>query len=92
MARRRIEMFQYRQALVRLRAGDSERDIARSGLMGRQKLAAVRELAQVQGWPFFAVNLLSLSSSSFPNTTREKRGAALNPTPINSFGWYLFTQ
>jgi transposase len=43
-------MFQYRQALVRLRAGDSERDIARSGLMGRQKLAAVRELAQAQGW------------------------------------------
>ena len=43
-------MFQYRQALARLRAGDSERDIARSGLMGRQKLAAVRELAQAQGW------------------------------------------
>lgn len=43
-------MFQYRQALVRLRAGDSERDIARSGLMGRQKLAAVRELAQARGW------------------------------------------
>jgi hypothetical protein len=30
-------MFQYRQVLARLRAGDSERDIARSKLMGRQK-------------------------------------------------------
>ena len=30
-------MFQYRQVLVRLRAGDSLRDVARSGLMGRDK-------------------------------------------------------
>ena len=30
-------MFQYRQVLVRLRAGDSVREIARSGLMGRDK-------------------------------------------------------
>lgn len=36
MGRRRFEMFQYRQVLVRLRAGDSERDIARSGHMGRE--------------------------------------------------------
>jgi hypothetical protein len=39
MGRRRIEMFQYRQALVRLRQGDSERVIARSRLMGRPKAA-----------------------------------------------------
>lgn len=43
-------MFQYRQALVRLRAGDSERQIARSGVMGREKLAAFRSLASAQGW------------------------------------------
>lgn len=43
-------MFHYRQALVRLRAGDSERDIARTKIMGRQKLAALRELAETQGW------------------------------------------
>ena len=28
-------MFQYRQVLVRLRAGDSVREVARSGLMGQ---------------------------------------------------------
>lgn len=39
-------MFHYRQVLARLRAGDSERDVARSGSMGRQKVAALRELAQ----------------------------------------------
>ena len=43
-------MFQYRQVLVRLRAGDSVRELARSGLMGRDKLASLRELAQSQGW------------------------------------------
>jgi len=47
---RRFEMFQYRQALVRMRQGDTDRDIARSGLMGRKKLARLREMATERGW------------------------------------------
>jgi transposase len=43
-------MFQYRQVLVRLRAGDTVREIARSGLMGRDKLGALRAVAEQQGW------------------------------------------
>src|SRR5687767_12132376 len=43
-------MFQYRQALVRLRAGDTVREIARTGLMGRDKLNELRTLALGQGW------------------------------------------
>ncbi len=43
-------MFQYRQVLVRLRAGDTVREIARSGLMGRDKLGALRAIAERQGW------------------------------------------
>ena len=43
-------MFQYRQVLVRLRQGDSDRDIARAGLMGRVKVAAFRALAARHGW------------------------------------------
>jgi transposase len=43
-------MFQYRQVLVRLRQGDSDRDIARSKLMGRPKVAAFRALAASKGW------------------------------------------
>ncbi len=50
MGRRRIEMFQYRAVLVRLRQGDSDRDIARSRLMGRPKVAALRALAGSEGW------------------------------------------
>ena len=43
-------MFQYRQVLVRLRQGDSDREIARSRLMGRPKVAAFRGLATRHGW------------------------------------------
>ena len=39
-------MFQYRQVLVRLRAGDTVREIARSGLMGRDKLGALSVACQ----------------------------------------------
>ena len=43
-------MFQFRQVLVRLRAGDTVREIARSGLMGRDKLGELRAVATTQGW------------------------------------------
>ncbi len=50
MSNRRFEMYQYRQALVRMRQGDADRVIARSGLMGRKKLKAVRKQAALLGW------------------------------------------
>ena len=43
-------MFQYRQVLVRMRQGDTDRDIARARLMGRRKSAQLRELATARGW------------------------------------------
>jgi len=50
MANRRFEMHQYRQVIVRMRLGDTDRDIARTGLMGRRKAAEVRATAAAQGW------------------------------------------
>jgi transposase len=50
MANRRFEMFQYRQILTHMRAGQSGRQIAKAGLMGRPKAAALRAIAQEQGW------------------------------------------
>ncbi|MDF3888843.1 hypothetical protein [Cupriavidus basilensis] len=50
MTNRRFELSEYRQVLVRMRQGDSDRDIARLGLMGRKKLTAVRRVAQDLGW------------------------------------------
>ena len=60
MANRRFEMYQYRQVLTRMRLGNSDRAIARSALMGRQKAGAslraythgqaLREVAGREGW------------------------------------------
>lgn len=50
MSNRRFEMFHYRQVLVRMRQGDSDREIARSKTMGRKKIAAVRNVAGERGW------------------------------------------
>lgn len=50
MANRRFEMYQYRQVLSRLRLNDSSRAIARSGLMGRTKVEALRRIAHEKGW------------------------------------------
>ena len=45
MSNRRFEMFTIRQILVRMRQGDRDREIARSGLMGRKKLGVLRHQA-----------------------------------------------
>ena len=50
MANRRFEMYQYRQVIVRMRLGESDRAIAKTGLMGRKKIRSVRELASTCGW------------------------------------------
>ncbi len=50
MAKRRFEMYYYRQALVRMRLGDPDRQIAKSGLMGRRVAATARGEAAARGW------------------------------------------
>jgi transposase len=43
-------MYQYRLVLNRMRRGESDREIARSKYLGRNKLSGLRELALQQGW------------------------------------------
>lgn len=50
MSNRRFEVFHYRQALLRMRQGESDRAIHKAGLMGRQKAAELRLLAEPTGW------------------------------------------
>ena len=50
MSFRRFEMHQYRQVLSRMRLGDTDRAIARAGLMGRRKTAKLRQSAVKHGW------------------------------------------
>ncbi len=50
MSNRRLEVFHYRQVLFQMQQGLSDRAIAKSGLMGRHKIADVRCRASAQGW------------------------------------------
>ena len=43
-------MYELRQILVRMRFGDSDRALAKAGLIGRPKAKALRQLAEVEGW------------------------------------------
>jgi len=43
-------MFEYRQVITRMRLGDTDRAIARAGLMGRRKAHAIRRVAEAAGW------------------------------------------
>lgn len=47
---RRFEVYQYRQVLLYMRQGETDRSIAKAGLMGRRKSAQVRRIAQAAGW------------------------------------------
>jgi hypothetical protein len=50
MSNRRFEMYEYRQVLVRMRQGDSDRQIAKGRLMGRPKAADLRRVVSAHGW------------------------------------------
>ncbi len=50
MANRRFEMFQYQQILFHMRSGESDRDLARTGVVGRRKAGEIRKQATAQGW------------------------------------------
>lgn len=43
-------MYEYRNILVRMRQGDSDRALAKAGLIGRPKAKALRAVATFQGW------------------------------------------
>jgi transposase len=43
-------MFEYRQILVRMRQGESDRDLAKAGLIGRKTAKGLRALAAERGW------------------------------------------
>ena len=50
MANRRFEMYHYRQVLVRMRQGESDRQVAATGLMGRAAASKLRKQASQFGW------------------------------------------
>ena len=43
-------MFEFRHILVRMRLGDSDRALAKAGLIGRPKAKVLRTVAEERGW------------------------------------------
>lgn len=50
MSNRRFEMHQYRHIIHRMRMGESDRTIAKTGLIGRRKAGELRQIVFEQGW------------------------------------------
>lgn len=77
-------MFQYRQVLVRLRQGDSDRDIARARLMGRPKVAALRALAAQRGWLAADATLPDAAISAAVGQARRARSTISTVEPYRA--------
>jgi len=50
MSNRRFAVYEIRSIISRMRLGETDRQISRTGLMGRNKAAALRRIAVEQGW------------------------------------------
>ena len=62
-------MFEYRQVLSRMRLGDTDRAIARAGLMGRRKLVQLRRSSKPTSW----------AGSGAPSTPARRAGPRPSP-------------
>ena len=93
MANRRFEMHHYRQALMRMRQGESDRLIASSKLMGRPRAAAVRRTATERGWlePGTELPDDATLAEVFDTARRERKrraqGSSLEPHRKLVTGW-----
>ena len=50
MSNRRFEMYDYRQIIHRIRMGQTDREIARTKIIGKAKCGQISAIAQDQGW------------------------------------------
>ncbi len=78
MSNRRLEVFHYRQALHLMQQKQSDRAIAKSGLMGRQKAGRLRVRALKEGWLEPGVTLPddATLAAAFDTPKRQAAGPA----------------
>ena len=76
-------MYQYRHILVRMRLGESDRQIDAAGLMGRRTAAKLRKKAQRAGWLEPEQSLPSeqdlLEALQRPKSARARAQSSLEP-------------
>jgi transposase len=91
MANRRFEMYEIRQIIVRLRLGESDREVARAQAVGRKTVAAVRQRAQAQGWLDAATALPeddALAQVLQPTRVRAQNVSAVEPFRDDVLTWH----
>ncbi len=78
MANKRFEMYEYRNIVVRMRLGDSDRALAKAGLIGRPKAKVLRTVAAAQGWldPDTPLPDESVFAKVFADAATAKRGSS----------------
>ena len=83
MGNRRFEMHDYRHIISRMRLGESDRQIAKAGLMGRNKAADLREIANKHDW----LNPLSPlpSDEEISRTLLNKSSLPSQPSSVDPF-------
>lgn len=83
MGNRRFEMHEYRHIISRMRLGESDRQIAKAGLMGRNKAAQLRKFSQKRGW-LNRDNSLP-SDEELSNALPVKSANAFQPSSVSPF-------
>ena len=84
-------MYQYRHILVRMRLGESDRQIDAAGLMGRRTVAKLRKKARKFGWLELEQPLPSeqdlLEALRRPKSARARAQSTLEPYRKNIKRW-----
>jgi hypothetical protein len=83
-------MYEYRQILVRMRQGESDRELARAGLIGRKKAQAIRARALLCGWLDASLALpddAQLAALLKPKRGRPATSSAIAPYRAQVEAW-----
>lgn len=82
-------MFEYRQIIVRMRLGESNRALAKDHVVSRNKAKAIRKVAQAQGWLDTATELPedSILLSHFEKTVRSSTTSLSNQYESDITKW-----
>lgn len=82
MANRRFAVHEIRNIIVRMRLGESDRQLAKAGLIGRSKAAKIRSLANERGWLDKSVALpdnLEIESAVLKPCRKQTSGSLVKP-------------
>jgi len=91
VSNRRFEMYEYRQIIAQLRAGQSNRAIGQTGLAHRVKVAKIRLAAESQGWLDLEKELPddTVLSTFFQGKSEDKKQApSIKPYREKVEQWY----